>query len=120
MPLNVDIRRLFLFLGWPSVPIALPELESPKSDPDRTSESRPFLKQDLQALSMPRLTAKAEGKMVSTYTKFRDTQTAMENPKMRNAGIIDARLLAKEHAEVVVVTNMADPVFWKVRVSATA
>jgi predicted Fe-Mo cluster-binding NifX family protein len=35
----------------------------------------------------------------------------MDRPKMRSAGIFDARLLANEHAEVVVVTNIAAPVF---------
>ena len=49
--------------------------------------------------------------MVNTYKKLSMTQTAMVRPKMRSAGIIDARLLAKEHADVVVVTNIAEPVF---------
>ena len=33
------------------------------------------------------------------------------SPKIRSAGIFEAMLLAKEHADVVVVTNIADPVF---------
>jgi hypothetical protein len=44
----------------------------------------------------------------------------MENPKIRSAGIIDARFDANEHALVVVVTNIALPVFWNVFVKATA
>ena len=49
-------------------------------------------------LSTQRLSASAAGKMVSTYTKFRVTHTAMENPKILSAGIIDARSDANEHA----------------------
>jgi hypothetical protein len=71
-------------------------------------------------LSTQRLSASAAGKMLSTYTKFRVTHTAMENPKILSAGIIDARFDANEHALVVVVTNIALPVFWNVFVRATA
>ena len=43
--------------------------------------------------------------------KLTTTQTQIDSPKIRSAGIFEAMLLAKEHADVVVVTNIADPVF---------
>ena len=36
--------------------------------------------------------------------KFTTTQTQIDSPKIRSAGIFEAMLLAKEHADVVVVT----------------
>jgi hypothetical protein len=68
-------------------------------------------KAGLSSLRHDRCMEMAAGKIVRTKTKLSVTQIAMDRPKMRSAGIFDARLLANEHAEVVVVTNIAAPVF---------